>query len=150
MLRDVVIHLHNEQPILADLFEEPSTRDFCLICTNLRTMNGKAPVFVSDGRSTFMFPLAHVRFVEIRTRTSADVSADAADDAAADTAADEADAAAEAAEAAEVAEALSQPTQRLKSGNNGDGPLPHEGLVPEAPIPLEMDDGELLRRVRDA
>ena len=145
MLRDVVIHLHNEQPILADLFEEPSTPDFCLICTNLRTMNGKAPVFVNDGRSTFMFPLAHVRFVEIRTLTEADVAADTTDDVAVD-------AAAEPAEVAEVAgvEALSQPTRRLKSGNNGDGPGPHEGLVPEAPIPFEMDDGELLRRVRDA
>ena len=142
MLRDVVIHLHNEQPILADLFEEPSTRDFCLICTNLRTMNGKAPVFVNDGRSTFMFPLAHVRFVEIRTLTSADVAADMADDVAVD-------AAAEPAEVAEV-EALSQPTRRLESGKNGGGPGPHEGLVPEASIPLEMDDGELLRRVRDA
>jgi hypothetical protein len=66
MLRDVVIHLHNEQPILADLIEEPTAGDSCLICTNLRTTNGTTPVFVERGDSTFVFPLAHVRFVEIR------------------------------------------------------------------------------------
>jgi hypothetical protein len=66
MLRDVVIHLHNEQPILADLVAESTAVDTCLICTNLRTMNGKTPVFVERGDSKFVFPLAHLRFVEVR------------------------------------------------------------------------------------
>ena len=66
MLRDVVIHLHNEQPILADLLAEPTPADNCLVCTNLRTMSGKPPVFVERGDSTFVFPMIHIRFVEIR------------------------------------------------------------------------------------
>lgn len=66
MLRDAVIHLHNEQPILADLLAEPTPADNCLVCTNLRTMGGKPPVFVERGDSTFVFPMIHIRFVEIR------------------------------------------------------------------------------------
>jgi hypothetical protein len=66
MLRDVIVHLHNEQPLLADLLASPSAGDSCLVCTNLRTTNGKPPVFVESSDSTFVFPLVHVRFVEIR------------------------------------------------------------------------------------
>ena len=72
MLRDVVLHLQNEQPLLADLPNEPSPSDYCLICTNLRTMNGKPPIFVESGDSTFIFPMQTVRFVEIRAAAAAD------------------------------------------------------------------------------
>ncbi len=66
MLKDVVIHLHNEQPLLADLPVGPNPGDMSLICTNLRTMNGKAPVFVERADSTFVLPYAHIHFIEIR------------------------------------------------------------------------------------
>jgi hypothetical protein len=66
MIRDVIVHLHNEQPLLADLPAPPTAGDTCLVCTNLRATNGKAPVFVGSSDSTFVFPLAHVRFIEIR------------------------------------------------------------------------------------
>ena len=65
MLRNVVVHIANEQPILADLLVEPKPSDVVLICTNLRTMGGKKPVFIDKTESTFMLPMAHVRFVEI-------------------------------------------------------------------------------------
>ncbi|HEX7950346.1 MAG TPA: hypothetical protein VF494_08355 [Candidatus Limnocylindrales bacterium] len=65
MIRNVVLHLMNEQPLLADLFEAPSAGDVGLRCTNLRTMNLKRPVFVDDSASTFFFPYLNVRFVEI-------------------------------------------------------------------------------------
>ena len=64
-IRNAVIHLHNEQPLLADLFDVPSPSDQGLLCTNLRTMNGKRPVFADHLESTFFFPYQHVRFVEI-------------------------------------------------------------------------------------
>lgn len=69
MLRDVVVHLHNEQPLLADLLEPPTAGDTCVVCTNLRATNGKAPVFVERSDSTFVFPLVHVRFIEIRAKS---------------------------------------------------------------------------------
>ena len=65
MIRDVILHLNNEQPLLADLYEPPSPGDVGLRCTNLRLMNGKRPVFVDDVRSIFFFPYLHIRFVEI-------------------------------------------------------------------------------------
>ena len=65
MLRDVVIHINNEQPLQADLVDEPKPADVALICRNVRTMNGKKPVFVDRSDSTFVIPLAHVRFVEL-------------------------------------------------------------------------------------
>ncbi len=66
MLKDVVIHISNEQPILADLAFEPQPGDMALICTNIRTLNGKTPIFVESANSTFVFPMVHVRFVEIK------------------------------------------------------------------------------------
>jgi len=65
VIRNAVIHVMNEQPMLADLFEAPSPGDVGLRCTNLRTLNGKRPVFVDDMASIFFFPYLHIRFVEI-------------------------------------------------------------------------------------
>ena len=65
VIRNVILHLNNEQPLLADLFEAPSPGDVGLRCTNLRMMNGKRPVFVDDIKSIFFFPYLHIRFVEI-------------------------------------------------------------------------------------
>ncbi|HEY7589414.1 MAG TPA: hypothetical protein VH723_00335 [Candidatus Limnocylindrales bacterium] len=64
-IRNAVIHLANEQPLLADLFAPPVAGDLVLICTNLRTLGGKRPVFADDSRSIFYFPFTHIRFLEI-------------------------------------------------------------------------------------
>lgn len=64
-IRNAVIHMSNEQPLLADLFDVPAPSDLGLLCTNLRTLAGKRPVFADDVRSTFFFPYQHIRFVEI-------------------------------------------------------------------------------------
>ena len=65
MIRNVILHINGEQPLLADLFEPPAPGDVGLRCTNLRQMNGKRPVFVGDIASIFFFPYLHIRFVEI-------------------------------------------------------------------------------------
>ena len=65
MIRGAILHLNNEQPLLADLYEPPAPGDVGLRCTNLRMMNGKRPVFVDDTNSIFFFPYLHIRFVEI-------------------------------------------------------------------------------------
>ena len=65
MIRDAILHIMNEQPLLADLFEAPAPGDVGLRCTNLRMMNGKRPVFIDDIASIFFFPYLHIRFVEI-------------------------------------------------------------------------------------
>lgn len=73
MIRDVVIHIANEQPLLADLYGMPSASDVALVCTNLRTLSGKRPVFVDAVESVFLFPLAHIRFVEIPSRSTGEL-----------------------------------------------------------------------------
>ncbi len=60
-----MIHLANEQPLLADLFAMPTAADQTIRCTNLRTLAGKRPVFADDSASIFVFPYTHIRFVEI-------------------------------------------------------------------------------------
>jgi hypothetical protein len=67
VIKNAVIHLLNEQPVLADLYEMPQPRDQGLLCTNLRTMDGKRPVFIERMDGVFYFPYLHVRFLEIPT-----------------------------------------------------------------------------------
>jgi hypothetical protein len=50
---------------VVDLIEEPKPGDISLICTNVRTLDGKRPVFIDQVDSTFVFPYVSVRFVEI-------------------------------------------------------------------------------------
>jgi hypothetical protein len=65
MIRNAVIHITNEQPLVADLFDVPSSTDINLVCTNLRMLNGSRPIFADHVESTFIFPLDQIRFVEI-------------------------------------------------------------------------------------
>jgi hypothetical protein len=67
VIKNVVIHLVNEQPMLADIEALPLPSDVAFVCTNLRTMNNTRPVFVDHSESTFVFPYAHIRFVELPT-----------------------------------------------------------------------------------
>jgi hypothetical protein len=65
VIRNVCIHVSNEQPLLADLYALPSASDAGLVCTNVRSMDGKKPIFVDQTASTFFFPYHVVRFLEI-------------------------------------------------------------------------------------
>ena len=40
-----------------------------VVCTNLRELNGNRPVFADDIESVFVFPLMHIRFIEIAPGT---------------------------------------------------------------------------------
>ena len=85
-----ILHLLNDQPLSAELLEEPKASDAAVVCTNLRTIDGKKPVYIDFSDSTFIFPMASVRFVEVptgagdvaeRARTAAAAAAaDSADD----------------------------------------------------------------------
>jgi hypothetical protein len=62
-----VVHLLNDQPILVDLLAEPKPDDITLLCTNIRSLDGKKPLWLDHADSTFAFPYAAIRFVEIPT-----------------------------------------------------------------------------------
>jgi hypothetical protein len=65
MIRNVVIHITNEQPLLADLYEMPTALDVSLVCTNMRMLDGKKPIFIDHSNSVFVFPYLNIRFIEI-------------------------------------------------------------------------------------
>jgi hypothetical protein len=65
VVRGAVIHLNNEQPVVADLFDFPTARDVAVVCTNMRTQDGKRPIFIDHTESVFVIPLAFVRFIEL-------------------------------------------------------------------------------------
>ena len=65
VIRNAVIHITNEQPLLADLYEMPTASDASLVCTNIRMLDGKKPIFIDDAKSIFVFPYLHIRFIEI-------------------------------------------------------------------------------------
>ena len=65
MIRDAILHIMNEQPLLADVEALPAPSDVAFVCTNVRTMNGTRPVFVDRMESVFVFPYAQIRFIEL-------------------------------------------------------------------------------------
>jgi hypothetical protein len=60
-----ILHLLNDQPLVVDLLEEPKPDDLTVVCTNVKSVDGKRPVFIDFSTSTFVFPMAMIRFVEI-------------------------------------------------------------------------------------
>jgi hypothetical protein len=65
VIRKVVIHQIGQLPIVGDLRELPAPGDVNLVCTNLRTVDGKRPTFIDHTDSWFLIPLVTVRFVEV-------------------------------------------------------------------------------------
>jgi hypothetical protein len=72
VIRNVILHLVNEQPLHADLLGRPDPGDVSLICTNIRLTNGRRPAFVNDSEAIFIFPYRQVRFVEIPATVAGD------------------------------------------------------------------------------
>ena len=74
MIRDVVLHINNEQPLRADLFEFPEADAVLLRCTNVRTLNGTRPIFIDDLGSIIFIPLLHLRFIEVLPKSQAEAN----------------------------------------------------------------------------
>jgi len=65
MIRNVVLHLHGEQPMKADVESLPTAADAGLLCTNLRTLEGRKPLSTEYLDSVFLIPYNIIRFIEI-------------------------------------------------------------------------------------
>ena len=141
MIRNVCIHVANEQPLLADLFDVPTAADAGLLCTNLRMMDGKRPVFIDSIEATFFFPYHVVRFIEIPEGALAGHAT-----------------------AAPGGERRRVPEAQRRAGDNGGGSSADEAPLdlPELRLPVPVaspdgDDGDLeleidegfLQRIRD-
>jgi hypothetical protein len=76
VIRNVVVHMTNEQPLMADLRSLPTSADACLLCTNLRLVGGKKPSFTDALDSWFLIPLTVIRFVEVPQASIDDLGGD--------------------------------------------------------------------------
>jgi hypothetical protein len=65
MIRDVVLHMAGDQPMVADIETLPTAGDTTLVCTNLRTSERRKPLSVDHVDSVFIIPLQFIRFIEI-------------------------------------------------------------------------------------
>jgi hypothetical protein len=65
MIRDVVLHMQGDQPLVADIESLPTADDNTLVCTNLRTIEKRKPLTVDHVDSVFIIPLVTIRFIEI-------------------------------------------------------------------------------------
>jgi len=72
MIRKAIVHLMSEQPVLVDILEMPSPGDLTLVCRNVRALDGRRPVFIDRSDSTFVFPYAGIRFVEMPRSSMSD------------------------------------------------------------------------------
>jgi hypothetical protein len=74
-----ILHMPNDQPLAVELLEMPTPADVAVVCTNVRTVDGKRPVFIDFSDSTFVFPVNTIRFLEIpRTTAEAERAASTA------------------------------------------------------------------------
>jgi hypothetical protein len=148
VIRNVCIHVNNEQPLLCDLYEMPSSDDAGLVCTNVRSLDGKRPVFIDQIGSTFFFPYHVVRFLEIPASAMAAYRASGARSPAHGAAAD--------GSAMDDADGGTGPSGL----DNGTGQYGDDSLLPiavgapagsgtdDADLDLEIDE-DFLQRVRD-
>lgn len=65
VIKNAVLHITGDMPMLADLLARPQTTDVSLLCTNLRTLDGKRPRSVEHADGIYVIPLATIRFVEL-------------------------------------------------------------------------------------
>jgi hypothetical protein len=65
VIRDVVLHMQGDQPMVADIESLPTADDNTLVCTNLRTIERRKPLTVDHTDSVFIIPLMFIRFIEI-------------------------------------------------------------------------------------
>ncbi len=67
MARTVIIHLLNEDPIVADMEMLPNENSAFVSFTNPRKRDDKSVGWVTPGARSFIFPWARINFIEVMT-----------------------------------------------------------------------------------
>jgi len=65
MTVEVIIHLMNEDPILAEMEGLPDPTHQSITFTNPRRRDGRPLHYVTEGASSFIFPWNRISFIEI-------------------------------------------------------------------------------------
>lgn len=61
----VILHITNEEPILAEIDELPTTTDYILVANNPRKKDGKDLHFIDSSVTQVMWPWTKINFLEI-------------------------------------------------------------------------------------
>ncbi|HMO58369.1 MAG TPA: hypothetical protein PKA05_12390 [Roseiflexaceae bacterium] len=65
MARTIILHIAGEDPVLADIDQEPAPGDMFLKVTNMRKRDGKDVPYLAAGVQSVIFPWHRITFVEI-------------------------------------------------------------------------------------
>lgn len=61
----ILLHIHNEDPVLGEVDELPSPNDNFVMISNIRKRDGKDVHFVDPSAVSVIFPWHRVGFVEV-------------------------------------------------------------------------------------
>lgn len=62
---EVIVHLHNEDPVLAEIEEMPDPSHQFVYLLNPRRRDGRPLHYVTEGATGFIFPWTRITFIEI-------------------------------------------------------------------------------------
>ena len=65
MAVEVILHLHNEDPILAEIEAMPGPTDQSIVISNPRRRDGRSLHYITEGATAFIFPWTRISFIEI-------------------------------------------------------------------------------------
>ncbi len=65
MAKVVILHILNEDPVLADMEELPDPTAIYFACSNLRKRDGKPVHYITQGAKSIHFPWSRINFIEI-------------------------------------------------------------------------------------
>ncbi|HEX2915250.1 MAG TPA: hypothetical protein VH186_31085 [Chloroflexia bacterium] len=65
MAKTVILHILNEDPIVADMEDLPDPGSSYITCTNLRKRDGKPVTYLTPGARTILYPWNRINFIEI-------------------------------------------------------------------------------------
>lgn len=65
MAKTIILHLTGEDPVLADIDQEPQPSDAFIKVTNMRKRDGKPVAYLAAGVQSVIFPWHRITFVEM-------------------------------------------------------------------------------------
>lgn len=65
MSKKIVLHVSGEDPILAEMAALPGPTDQFITVRNPRKRDGKPLPYLTDGATSFLYPLARISFIEV-------------------------------------------------------------------------------------
>lgn len=62
---EVIVHMQNEDPVLAEMEELPDPTHLTITLTNPRRRDGRSLHYVTEGATAFIFPWNRISFIEV-------------------------------------------------------------------------------------